>query len=63
MRYALPKFAGINQAREESYAWMRGNTEEFSGAVMSASKKAFEKRFGTTADGEPAIPVAAGKAR
>jgi limonene 1,2-monooxygenase len=63
MRYALPKFSGINRAREESYAWMRSNTEEFSGAVMSASKKAFEKRFGTAADGSPALPNVTAKRR
>jgi limonene 1,2-monooxygenase len=68
MRYALPKFSGANQAREESYAWMRANTEEFSGAVMSASRKATEKRFGGAmpgggSAGEPQAKVAAAKRR
>ena len=41
---------------------MRSNTDEFSGAVMAASKKAFAKRFGTTEDGEPAVPRPGAKA-
>ena len=39
MRYVLPKFAGRNEAREASLAWIRGHREEFSSAGKAAAMK------------------------
>jgi limonene 1,2-monooxygenase len=39
MRYVLPKFAGRNEAREASLAWIRGHREQFSGAAKGAAMK------------------------
>jgi limonene 1,2-monooxygenase len=39
MRYVLPKFAGRNEGREASLAWIRSHREEFSSAGKAAAMK------------------------
>jgi limonene 1,2-monooxygenase len=46
MRYVMPKFAGYNEWREQSLAWMGSNSGEFSKARDAASKQAIDKYFG-----------------
>jgi limonene 1,2-monooxygenase len=46
MRYVMPKFAGYNEWREQSLAWMGSNSGEFSRARDAASKQAIDKYFG-----------------
>jgi limonene 1,2-monooxygenase len=49
MRYVMPKFAGYNERREQSLAWMGSNSAEFSKARDAASKQAIDKYFGRAA--------------
>lgn len=44
----MPKFAGRNERRTESYDWMGGNRDSFSTASMNAAQAAIAKHAGKT---------------
>jgi limonene 1,2-monooxygenase len=52
-RYVMPHFTGANQARVESYEWMRANRDEFNQVRDSAVRQAFQRHGAAVQEGSP----------
>ena len=62
-RYVMPKFQGLNENRDQSFAWARDNHETFIGAAMNAVGTRIMKHIEEkgTKDISPNILAAAGQ--